>query len=255
MLNDSRKAKQDHAEIAAIRTLHKESPAYGYRRVALALGFSPNKAHRLMKKAGITSRIRRPKIRRYSSANGRGVVVANLLKRNFDCDGPNQKLHCDISYVKTKSGSTNYLCALPDAWNNEIVSWCLANRMDNDLVMSVLQDAGERRGTALQNAIVQTDRGTHFVSKEWHLNLGKLGLQPSMSRPGTPADNAPVESFFSIYKTEYLAIKEPESVQELRTQTESWMEYYNNRRIATKLGGSPVAYRKQRQSNGILAPP
>ena len=102
MLNDSRKARQDEQEIEQIKALHKEHRAYGYRRMAIAMNFSKNKAHRLMKIAGLKSVIRKKRFQRYTSAVGIGIVVPNHMKRDFKTTGPNKKIHCDISYVKAK---------------------------------------------------------------------------------------------------------------------------------------------------------
>lgn len=69
----------------------------------------------------------------------------------------------------------------------------------------------------------------------------------SMSRKGTPADNAPIESFHSILKSEtFYRFPELKSSTEIISQTViNFIQHYNNTRIQRKLGFvSPVQYRE-----------
>ncbi|MGJ3916731.1 IS3 family transposase, partial [Limosilactobacillus fermentum] len=64
------------------------------------------------------------------------------------------------------------------------------------------------------------------------------------SRKATCLDNAAMESFFHLMKAEMMDehFEKPESLAQAMTE---WIEFYNNRRIRTKLKGkSPVQYRE-----------
>ena len=64
-----------------------------------------------------------------------------------------------------------------------------------------------------------------------------------MSRRGNCWDNAPQESFFGHLKDE-TSIKECETFEELVKEITEYIDYYNNKRIKSRLKGkSPVQYR------------
>lgn len=65
-----------------------------------------------------------------------------------------------------------------------------------------------------------------------------------MSRKGKCLDNAIIENFFGILKTELLYLQEFESVDNFRKKLDAYMVYYNQKRLKTKLKNiSPVEYR------------
>ena len=67
-----------------------------------------------------------------------------------------------------------------------------------------------------------------------------------MSRKGNCLDNAVMENFFGLLKSELLYLREFESLEEFRTELEEYIYYYNHQRIKAKLKGlSPVQYRIQ----------
>lgn len=67
-----------------------------------------------------------------------------------------------------------------------------------------------------------------------------------MSRKGNCLDNALIENFFGLLKSELLYRMEFDSFEEFQTELELYLEYYKQNRIKTKLSGlSPVQYRIQ----------
>ena len=65
-----------------------------------------------------------------------------------------------------------------------------------------------------------------------------------MSRKGNCLDNAMMENFFGLLKTEMYYGKKYTSVKQLICEIEKYIEYYNNERIKLRLGGmSPIQYR------------
>lgn len=72
------------------------------------------------------------------------------------------------------------------------------------------------------------------------------GLIQSMSRKGNCLDNAAMESFFGILKSECFHGEHFKSVDELEQKMKEYIHYYNHERIKVKLKGlSPVQYRIQ----------
>ena len=83
--------------------------------------------------------------------------------------------------------------------------------------------------------------------KQYQYLLEQKGIKQSMSRKGNCLDNACAENFFYIIKSELYYIKEKKykNIEELEKDIIEYIEYYNNKRIKSKLKGmSPVQYRK-----------
>ena len=67
-----------------------------------------------------------------------------------------------------------------------------------------------------------------------------------MSRKGNCLDNAVMENFFGLLKSELLYLREFKDIDEFKDELEKYIDYYNNKRIKGKLRGlSPVQYRVQ----------
>ncbi|ETT35432.1 transposase [Paenibacillus sp. FSL R5-192] len=74
--------------------------------------------------------------------------------------------------------------------------------------------------------------------------LEERGISQSMSRKGNCYDNAVMENFFGNMKSEFLYLKEFENISHFKHELSKYIDYYNNKRIKTKLKDmSPVRYR------------
>ena len=74
--------------------------------------------------------------------------------------------------------------------------------------------------------------------------LAQHSMVQSMSRKANCWDNAPMESFFAVLKTECFYNAGELTVDELMKQIDDYMDYYNRERCSLKLKKpSPVAYR------------
>ena len=71
------------------------------------------------------------------------------------------------------------------------------------------------------------------------------GIRQSMSRKGNCLDNAVMENFFGLLKSELLYLQEFESVEHFKQELLDYLDYYNNRRIKAKLKGLPPAIHRQ----------
>ena len=71
-----------------------------------------------------------------------------------------------------------------------------------------------------------------------------MGMAQSMSRKGNCLDNAMMENFFGITKSELLYLQKSDSMKQFKQESVSYIYYYNNHRIKLRLKGkSPVKYR------------
>ena len=60
--------------------------------------------------------------------------------------------------------------------------------------------------------------------------LKSKGIQQSMSCKGNCLDNAVIENFFGLLKSELLYLQEFESMGHFRRELIDYLDYYNNRR-------------------------
>ncbi|MFA5623566.1 MAG: IS3 family transposase [Bradymonadales bacterium] len=72
----------------------------------------------------------------------------------------------------------------------------------------------------------------------------------SMSRRGNCYDNAVMESFFAVVKTESFINKRFKTVEEFENKLADYLDYYNHSRIKKQLGWkTPIIYRLESLSS------
>lgn len=220
---------------------------YGYRRITLALKdqaveINHKTVQRLMKSLSLKAAIR---VKRYSSWRGEtGTVAGNLLKRNFKAEKPNQKWVTDVTEFAV-SGRKIYLSPIIDLFNNEVISYSLSERPVMAMVDDMLSQAFSRLGPNDQ-PVLHSDQGWQYRQRRYQQQLQKHGVLQSMSRKGNCLDNACAESFFGTLKSECFYLDKFNDVDELKMAIDEYIDYYNNRRISSRLKGvSPVTYRTQ----------
>jgi len=77
---------------------------------------------------------------------------------------------------------------------------------------------------------------TQYACAEYSALLAAHGIQPSMSRVGSPYDNAKAESFMSTLKREEVDGREYRTAQEARRSIGSFIEeVYNRQRLHSAL--------------------
>ena len=96
------------------------------------------------------------------------------------------------------------------------------------------------------NLILHSDQGWQYQMKQYQHLLKEKGIRQSMSRKGNCLDLA--ENFFGLLKSELFYMKEYKTIEELEKDIIEYIDYYNNKRIKSKLKGmSPVQYRTHSQ--------
>lgn len=148
-------------------------------------------------------------------------------------------------YRSYRRGEKVYLSPILDLYNREIVSYEVKDRPQLGLVMEMLNKAFGRL-KAGDKPLLHSDQGWQYQMSHYQQKLKERGLRQSMSRKGNCLDNAVMENFFGILKTEFFYGKKFESVESFKTGLDEYMRYYNHDRIKEKLKGlSPVQYRIQ----------
>jgi transposase InsO family protein len=247
-VNQLKASPRHEEERAAIRTICAEHQGrYGYRRVTLALrekGYQTNHklVMKLMKIEGLTCQLRKKRYRSYKGQVGK--IAPNLLNRNFTATRPNQKWVTDVTEFKVL-GKRIYLSPILDLFNGEVVSYSLAGSPSFASTIEMLKKAFRCLPEKV-NLILHSDQGWQYQMKPYQRLLAEKGIQQSMSRKGNCYDNAVIENFFGLLKSEFFDKRTFPSVDAFQNELVDYLEYYNNDRIKVKLKGlSPVAYRAQ----------
>ena len=238
------KYKEVKAEIVAI--YHENKGRYGYRRITTEVhnrGFLINHktVQRLMKELGLVCRVR---IKKYRSYKGEvGKIAPNLLSRNFYAEKPNQKWATDVTEFSL-FGEKLYLSPILDLHNGYLVSYTISERPVLGMVISMLEKAFETipDGTGL---VLHSDQGWQYQHKQYQRMLRRKGIRQSMSRKGNCLDNAVMENFFGLLKSELFYLQEFRSLDHFKQELVDYLDYYNNRRIKAKRKGLPPALHRQ----------
>lgn len=231
------------AAIQRIYAMHKGR--YGYRRVTAQLRsegvlINHKTVYKLMSEMGLKGRRRKS---RYNSYKGEvGKIVPNVIGREFAADAPNQKWTTDVTEVKIKNRKI-YLSTILDMFNGEIISYEISDSPDMKMAMKMLSKAF-RKAVDTEGLILHSDQGWHYQQVSYQKALKDRKIIQSMSGKGNCVDNAVMESFFGVLKSELLYIRDWESVDQFKKELIKYLRYYNNSRIKMRLNGkSPIKYR------------
>ena len=238
------KYESEKQEITAI--YHENRGRYGYRRITAELRkrkFSLNHktVQRLMKELGLVCRVRIKKYRSYTGEVGK--IAPNLLNRDFHADKPNQKWVTDVTEFSL-FGEKLYLSPILDLHSSDLISYIISDRPVLSMVTTMLDKAFAKipDGT---NLILHSDQGWQYQHKQYQRMLREKGIRQSMSRKGNCLDNAVIENFFGLLKSELLYLQEFQSMQHFKQELMEYLDYYNNCRIKAKLKGLPPAIHRQ----------
>lgn len=84
--------------------------------------------------------------------------------------------------------------------------------------------------------LCHSDRGFQYTNRAFHAKLEAVGMTQSMSRVAKCIDNGPMEGFWGIMKRERYYGKRFTSRTSLVNMVESYIEYYNKKRLQRNLG-------------------
>ncbi len=223
---------------------------YGYRRITIAINsdneviqkygsVNHKRVKRLMNILGLKAKIR---IKKYKSYKGEvGKVAPNILNSNFETTSISQKCVSDITEFKV-AGTKIYLSPLIDMHTSEVLSYSYRTSPSVELVMEML-DKGLSNNT-YNDLLIHTDQGFQYQNVRFIKYLESKGVVQSMSRKGNCYDNAMADNFFSHLKAEFYKINKFTTLKEFSRKLEEYIEYYNNKRIITKLKMPSIQYRE-----------
>ena len=205
----------------------------GYRRMASWINhfnhtaYSKNRVHRIMKKLGIHSVIRKKK-KKYTYSR-LDETAENTLGRDFYAAAPNQKWATDVTEFKVPGEKKKlYLNAISDLYGRYPVAYAISPRNDNRLVFKTFDKAVAAYPDA--KPVFHSDRGFQYTSRLFRTKLEKQEMKQSMSRAGHCIDNGPTEGFWGIIKPEMYQMYEITDETSLRHAIKEYMRFYSEER-------------------------
>jgi putative transposase len=224
------------------RQLNREGIAVGRDRVA-----------RLMQELNLEG-VRRGKQKRTTITSAVSERPADLVDRKFSAQAPNRLWVADLTYVPTWSGFA-YTAFVIDAFSRYIVGWRVSGSLQAQLALDALEMAiWSRRTQDLQGLIHHSDRGVQYLAIRYTERLAEAGAATSVGSRGDSYDNALAETVHGLYKAELIRRRGPwRSLDQLELATAEWVDWWNQRRLHSAVGGMPPAeyeslYRRHSQA-------
>ena len=238
------------AAIELFQEYHLKYPSHGYRwlnaKIELDTGVVMSDAygHKCCKLAGIKSKA---KHYRYKKPGDPFRVFPNLLAAGLAIDGPLQCIVSDMTAFWVH-GTYYELTLYMDLWNNEIVAHSLsAKRGDRMTYISGLNDLIElKKQHPEYRMVLHTDQGSVYASKAFNELLPAYRIEHSMSRAGTPTDNAAMEAINGWIKAELFMDLHVTGEKSVKQEIDEYIVFFNEQRPAYSLGYlTPKQYRER----------
>ena len=235
--------------ILLFKEYHAKYPSHGYRwlnakiRLDTGLILSDQYAHKCCKTAGIVSI---SKHYRYKKPGDPFRIYPNLLMTGMQLDGPLQCVVSDMTAFYLK-GIYYELTLYMDVWNNEILTYSLSEKRGDRMTyidglngLIVLKQEHPELET-----ILHTDQGSVYASKSFNELLPLYNIVHSMSRAGTPTDNAAMEAINGWIKAEIFNDFHLTGNDDIRAEVERYIVFFNEERPAYSLNYlTPKQYRE-----------
>lgn len=224
---DEKKNAWEEEVMREIDDIHTRMPHMWSRKIVVILTEKQYKITRrvvrhLMGKMCLCAVYPKPNL---SKKDFKSAIVPYLL-RNYNVIMPNQVWSIYITYIKYNR-SHLYLTAIIDWFSRKIMGWTLSDTLDTSVVIRTVRDAVEKHGIP---AIINSDQGVQFTSKEYKDLLKELEIRQSMDGRSRCADNIIIERWFRSFKTEEIYSNDYSSVRELKDKIAGYVNDYNTQR-------------------------
>ena len=154
---------------------------------------------------------------------------------------PNALWAVDFQFDHTIDGRQVKMLNIIDEYTRECLAIVVAHSIDADTVVGTLARLSIERGRP--PAFVRFDNGPEFVSNAVADWCKDFGTESMFIDPGSPWQNAWVESFNGRFRDELLNLWQFDSLLEARVIIEDWRNDYNQNRPHSALGQqTPAAF-------------
>ena len=236
-------------DMMLFKEYHAKYPSHGYRwlnakiRLDTGLIMSDQRAHRICKASGIVSK---SKHYRYKKPGDPYKVFPNLISSGLKINGPLECIVSDMTAFRL-NGTYYELTLYMDLWNNEIISHSLSSKKgDRMTYISGLHSLMDIKSQYPDmQMILHTDQGSVYASKSFNELLPLYNIIHSMSRAGTPTDNAAMEAINGWIKAEMFSDFHISSNETVVSDIAKYIVFFNEERPAYSLNYlTPKQYRE-----------
>lgn len=247
--NPAQRTKNLVDAIRLFQEYHMRYPSHGYRwlnaKIRLDTGWilSDPYAHKCCKIAGIKSKAKHYK---YKKPGDPFRIYPNLLTAELVITGPLECIVSDMTAFRIH-GIYYELTLYMDLWNNEIIAHSLsAKRGDRMTYISGLEDLiALKKQHPEYRMVLHSDQGSVYASKAFNDLLPMYNIEHSMSRAGTPTDNAAMEAINGWIKAE-LFMDLHVVGEDVQQEVDNYIAFFNEQRPAYSLGYlTPQQYRER----------
>ena len=211
---------------------------YGYRRIHTLLKregwpVGRNLIYRLYREEGLCLRAKRPRRRKMAAHRQARCVPAQA----------NEAWSLDFVHDQLSNGSKIRMLTVIDVYTREALAIEVGERLRGGDVVSVLNRLIYLRGAP---RALFVDNGAEFTGQIVDLWAYHHKVRMDFSRPGTPTDNAHIESFNGSFRDECLNLNWFASITDAKSKIEAWRREYNESRPHMALMGlSPLEFARK----------
>ena len=228
---------------------HQKHKSYGYHRIAAVIRnstgwkISDNLVHKCCKQLNIKSKAQHY---RHQTTGEEHFLYPNLVKRQWNATKPLEIVVSDMTCIRHRGIRYEWTYIL-DTFNNEILSSHISSRPgDRRPYFACLEDLKKKIEEQTTPTVLHTDQGTVYSSRAFTDAHKDYNIIRSMSRAGTPKDNAIIESINGWIKAELKTDFKYWEWDDLKKGIETFVTYFNNERPAYALNyKSPVQYKTE----------
>jgi putative transposase len=205
-------------------------PNMGYRMAHALIKeeFEPlnvKRVHRIWKEERL-GRLKRYRKKR----TGSSVPVA--------AEGPGNVWSLDFCFDACLNGSRLKVLAIVDEFTRECLALEAHTSFKSLRVQQVLAALFADRGSP---AFLRSDNGSEFISRSLAVFLSSSGSGSHFIKPGSPWQNAYVESFNSTLRRDCLDVEVFHNLTDAQVKLAVYRRYYNDQRPHSSLGNIPPA--------------
>ena len=249
MQNPSSRTRSFIGNLMLFKEYHEKYPSHGYRwlnaKIRLDTGqiMSDPYAHKCCKTLGVKSVSKHYKYRKPGNPYR---LYPNLVLADMNITGPMQCVVSDMTALYVK-GVYYELTLYMDLWNNEILTHSLSSkRGDRMTYLSGLSDLlNMKEKYPDMEMVLHTDQGSVYASKDFNEILPAYNIRRSMSRAGTPTDNATMESINGWMKAEMFSDLHVTGTEPVEKEVAEYIRFFNEERPAYALSYmTPKQYRE-----------
>lgn len=227
---ECKQAMKDRALIADIHRLARREPRAGYRGVTRLLrreGWQVNlkRVHRIWKQEGLKVPCRPPRKRARGSAENSAQRQASIQL--------NQVWSYDFIHDQTDDGGRLKWLPVVDEYSRELLSLEVARSITAEDVVRDLERLVRERGAP---EFIRSDNGPEFVAHAVRNWIEAKGFKTCFIEPGSPWQNAYIESFNSRFRDEFLNLEVFGSLLEAKMLGEEHRYKCNHQRPHSSLG-------------------